>query len=69
MKILPYIIVLIIYGSIYLNATVGIKVKVRKAIKEFKSFKSLKKMMKAISATQTAAAVIDEIGLQDHQTQ
>ena len=32
----------------------------------FKTFKSLKKMMKAISATQTAAAVIEEIAMQAH---
>ena len=32
----------------------------------FKTFKSLKKMVKAISATQTAAIVIEEIAMQDH---
>ena len=35
-------------------------------VKAFKSFKSLNKMMKAVSATQTAAAVIKEIAAQDH---
>ena len=37
-----------------------------KSVNAFKSFKALKKMLKAASATQTAAAVIDEISTQDH---
>ena len=49
----------------YLNKTTGKKMKIN-PVKAFKSFKALKKMMKAVSATQRAAAVIDEISTQDH---
>ena len=51
--------------AIYLNKTNGKKMKIN-TVKAFKSFKNLKKMLKAASATQTAAAVIDEISTQDH---
>ena len=59
---------LIIYVSLYANETSGKKTRIH-PVKALKSFKSLKKMMKAISATQTAAAVIEEIGMQDHSDQ
>ena len=51
--------------AIYLNKTNGKRMKIN-TVKAFKSFKNLKKMLKAASATQTAAAVIDEISTQDH---
>ena len=56
---------LIICVAMYLNKMTGKKLKIN-ALKAFKIFKSLKKMMKAVSATLTAAAVIDEISTQDH---
>ena len=65
MKMIPYLVMSIIYIAMYLNKTTGKKMKIN-TVKAFKSFKSLKKMMKAVSATQTAAAVIDEIATQDH---
>ena len=68
MKIIPYLLMLIIHVSLYANETSGKKTRIN-PVKAFKSFKSLKKMMKAISATQTAAAVIEEIGMQDHSDQ
>ena len=35
-------------------------------LERFKTFKSLKKIMKTMGATQTAAALIEEIAMQDH---
>ena len=66
MKIIPYLLSLIIYIAKYANETSGKKSKISQ-VKAFKNFKSLKRMLKAISATQTAAAIIEEIGTQDHQ--
>ena len=66
MKSISYLIILVIYITMYFNEISGQNTKFSPE-KEFISVKSLKKMMKAISATQTAAAMIDEIGMQDHQ--
>ena len=61
MKIIPYLLALTIYIVVYANETSGKKSKISQ-VKAFKNFKSIKRMLKAISATQTAAAIIEEIG-------
>ena len=66
MKIIPYLVTLIIHTTIYANETSGKKSKIS-PMKAFKNFKSLKRILKAISATQTAAAITEERGTQDHQ--
>ena len=65
MKIFPYILALTIYLVAYANEPSGKKSMISQ-VKNFKNFKSIKRMLKAISATQTAATIIEEIGSNDH---